>query len=102
MTGEGQHEVPLVQGNLASQLKINTIKAFWPHKDGGFCGLATQNTAKSTQDGLKANLKDHWSKEIRPPSSKDCNPSDYFMWCEIEREVNRHPQNTLASLRSKI
>ncbi len=24
MTGEGQHEVPLVQGNMASQLKINT------------------------------------------------------------------------------
>jgi hypothetical protein len=62
MTGEGQHEVPLVQGNLASQLKINTIKAFWPHKDSGFCGLAAH--------WLKANLKDHWSKEIWPPSSK--------------------------------
>jgi hypothetical protein len=24
------------------------------------------------------------------------------MWSEIEREVNKHPQNTLASLRSKI
>jgi hypothetical protein len=70
MTGEGQHEVPLVQGNLASQLKINTIKAFWPHKDNGFCGLAAQNTAKSTLDWLKANLKDHWPKEIWPPSSK--------------------------------
>jgi hypothetical protein len=70
MTGEGQHEVPLVQENLASQLKINTKKVFWPHKDSGFCGLAAQNTAKSTQDGLKANLKDHWSKKIWPPSSK--------------------------------
>ncbi len=70
MTGEGQHEVPLVQGNLASQLKSNTIKDFWPHKDSRFCSLAAQNTAKSTQDWLKANLKDHWSKEIWPPSSK--------------------------------
>ncbi len=70
MTGEGQHEVPLVQGKLASQLKFNKIKAFWPHKDSGFCGLAAQHTAKSTQDWLKANLKDHWSKEIWPPSSK--------------------------------
>jgi hypothetical protein len=61
MTGEGQHEVPLVQGNLSSQLKINTIKAFCPHKDTGFWGLAAQNTAKSTQDWLKANVKDHWS-----------------------------------------
>jgi hypothetical protein len=38
--------------------------------DSGFCGLATQNTAKITQAWLKANLKDHWSKEIWPPSSK--------------------------------
>jgi hypothetical protein len=102
MTGEGQHEVPLVQENLASQLKIKTKKVFWPHKDSGFCSLAAQNTAKSTQDGLKANLKDHWSKEIWPPSSKDCNPSDYFMWSEVEREVSKHPHKILASLRSKI
>ncbi len=101
MTGEGQHEVPLVQGNLASQLKINTKKVFWPHKDSGFYGLAAKNTAKSTQNWLKANLKDHWYKEIWPPSSKECNPSDHFKWSEVEREVNRHPHNTLASLRSK-
>ena len=68
---EGQPEGPLDQGNLAYQLKINTKKVFWPHKDSGFCGLATQNTAKIAQDWLKANLKDHWSKEIWPPSSKD-------------------------------
>jgi hypothetical protein len=24
------------------------------------------------------------------------------MWCEFEREINKQPQNTLASLRSKI
>jgi hypothetical protein len=102
MIGEGQHEVPLVQGNLASKLKINTKKVFWPHKDSGFCGLAAQNTAKSTQDWQKANLKDHWSKEIWPPCSKDCNPLDYFMWSKVEREVNKDPQNTLASLMSKI
>jgi len=74
----------------------------WLHKDNGFCGLATQNTAKITQDCLKANLKDHWSKEVWPPSLKDCNPLDYFMWSEVEREVNKHPHNTLASLRAKI
>jgi hypothetical protein len=34
--------------------KINKKKVFWPHKDSGFCGLATQNTAKITQDWLKA------------------------------------------------
>jgi hypothetical protein len=50
--------------------KINTKKIIWPHMDIGFCGLATQNTAKFTQGWLKANLKDHWSKEIWPPRSK--------------------------------
>ncbi len=30
--------------------KINTNKVFWPPKNSGFCGLATQNTAKITQD----------------------------------------------------
>jgi hypothetical protein len=34
------------------------------------CWLATQNNAKITQGWLKANLKDHWSKEIWPTSSK--------------------------------
>jgi hypothetical protein len=48
MTGEGQPKGPLLQRNLASQLKINTNKVFWPNKDSGFGGLATQNTVKST------------------------------------------------------
>jgi len=97
---EGQPEGPLVQGNLAYQLKINTKKVFWPHKDSGFCGLATQNTAKIAQDWLKANLKDHWSKEIWPPSSKDCNP--LVISCGANGEVNKQPKNTLASLKAMI
>jgi hypothetical protein len=27
---------------------------------------------------------------------------DYFMWNIVEREVNKHPHNTLASLKIKI
>ena len=49
---------------------------------------------------LKASLKNHWSKEIWPPSSPGCDPLDYFMWSEFEREVNKQPHNTLASLNS--
>ncbi len=37
-----------------------------------------------------------------PPSSQDCNPFDYFIWSEVEREVNKYPNNILASLRAKI
>ncbi len=52
---------------------------------------------------LKAKLKkNHWSKEIWPPSSQDCNPFDSSMWCEFERETSKKPHNTLASLRAKI
>jgi hypothetical protein len=42
---------------------------------------------------------DHWLKEMWPPSPTDCNLSDYFMWCIVEREVNKYPHITLASLK---
>jgi hypothetical protein len=48
---------------------------------------------------LKANLMDHWLEEMWPPTSTDCNPLGYFMWCVVEREVNRCPHITLASLK---
>jgi len=41
----------------------------------------------------------HWLKEMWPPSSTDCNPSYYFMWCVVEREVTKFPDITLASLK---
>ena len=43
---------------------------------------------------------DHWLKEMWPPSSTDCNPLDYFMWVIVEREVNKCPHITLASLKA--
>ena len=39
---------------------------------------------------------------IWPPSSKDCNPLDYFMWSEVERDVNKQPHNILSSLNAMI
>ncbi len=46
--------------------------------------------------------KNHWSKEIWPLSSRDCNPFDSSMWCEFEREASTKPHNTLASIRAKV
>jgi hypothetical protein len=43
-----------------------------------------------------------WSREMLPPSSPDCNPLYYFTWSIVEIEVNKHPRNTLASLKAKI
>jgi hypothetical protein len=61
---------------------------------------ATQLKSSSLAEGQPE--KNHWLKEIWPPSSPYCSPLDSFMWCEFEREVNEQPQTTLASLRAKI
>ncbi len=60
----------------------------------------TQLKSSSLAEGQPE--KNHWSKEILPPSSPDCNPFVSSMWCEFEREVNKKPHKTLASLRAKI
>jgi hypothetical protein len=44
----------------------------------------------------------HWLKGMWPPSSPDYNPVAYFMWSEVEREVNKQPHSTLASFKAKI
>ena len=36
---------------------------------------------------------------VASPSSTDFNSLDYFMWCVFEREVNKCPHITLASLK---
>jgi hypothetical protein len=43
---------------------------------------------------------DHWLKEMWPPGSTYCNPLDYFMWCKVEREVNKCSHITLDSLKA--
>jgi hypothetical protein len=45
---------------------------------------------------------DHWLEEMWPPSSTDYKPVDYFMWCVVDREVNKFPYVTLASLKPMI
>jgi hypothetical protein len=60
------------------------------------------HTAKITQNWPNANTENHWSQEIWPPSSPDCNPLDFSLWSEFEREVSKQPHYILASLRAKI
>jgi len=55
-----------------------------------------------TQNWLKASLMNHWLKGMWPPSLPDFKPLDYLMWSEVRREVNKQPQNTLASLKVKV
>jgi hypothetical protein len=63
---------------------------------------APAHNAKVTQEWCEANLPEFWSKEVWPPSSPDCNPLDYYVWSVCERDVNRSPHNTAASLKEKI
>ena len=44
----------------------------------------------------------HQLKGMWHPSSPEYKPLDYFMGCEFEREVNKQPHNTQASLKAKI
>lgn len=63
---------------------------------------APAHNANKTQAWLADNLKEFWPKNIWPPSSPDCNPCDFFLWGVCEREVNKRPHNTKASLKTKI
>ena len=37
-----------------------------------------------------------------PPSFPDLNPLDYYVWGVVEQETNKHPHNTLDSLKAAI
>ena len=54
------------------------------------------------QDWLTEKLNDHIIPNIWPNSSFDLNPLDYYVWGVVEREANKHPRNTLDSLRAAI
>ena len=63
---------------------------------------APAHNANRTQAWLEENVKEFWPKNTWPPSSPDCNPCDYFLWGVCEREVNKRPHSTKASLKAKI
>ena len=63
---------------------------------------APAHNANKMQAWLEENLKKAWPKNIWPPSSPDCNPCDYFLLGVCEREVNKRPHSTKASLKTKI
>ena len=63
---------------------------------------APAHKAKVTQEWLEENVPYHWSPDVWPPSSPDLNPLDYYVWGVVERETNKHPHNTLDSVRQSI
>ncbi|QQP57404.1 Uncharacterized protein FKW44_002380 [Caligus rogercresseyi] len=63
---------------------------------------APAHKSRETQAWLLENLPYHWSPDLWPPSSPDCNPLDYFFWGMVENPTNKHAHNTLDSLRAAI
>ena len=63
---------------------------------------APAHTARTTQAWLFTNVPYHWSPDLWPPSSPDCNPLDYFVWGVLEREVNSRPHDNKESLKAAI
>ena len=63
---------------------------------------APAHKSRETQAWLYENLPNHWSPDLWPPSSPDCNPLDYFFWGVVETKTNKYAHNTLDSLRAAI
>lgn len=63
---------------------------------------APAHKARTTQAWLLNNVPHHWSPDLWPPSSPDCNPLDYFFWGVIEAKTNKHAHNTVDSLKAAI
>ncbi|QQP36060.1 Uncharacterized protein FKW44_021036, partial [Caligus rogercresseyi] len=63
---------------------------------------APAHKSRETQAWLLENLPYHWSPDLWPPSSPDCNSLDYFFWGMVKNKTNKHAHNTLDSLRATI
>ena len=63
---------------------------------------APAHTARITQAWLYTHVPHHWSPDLWPPSSPDCNPLDYYVWGVLEKEVNKRSYNTKDELISSI
>eukprot|EP00106_Octopus_bimaculoides_P001075 XP_014768517.1 PREDICTED: uncharacterized protein LOC106867953 [Octopus bimaculoides] len=55
-----------------------------------------------TQEWLSDNLYNYVTPNVWPPNSPDLNPMDYSMCRTVEREINCHPHNTIASLKVQV
>jgi hypothetical protein len=60
-------------------------------------GQFMSEASKMTLEWLKESLSYMWEKEIRPPSSPDCKPLDYFVCGVSEFRVNTNPDKNLRT-----
>ncbi|XP_054714652.1 uncharacterized protein LOC129224251 [Uloborus diversus] len=63
---------------------------------------APAHKPRKTQACLHSNVPYHWTPDLWPPSSPDCNPLDYYFWGVVEEKVNAKFHNTKDALRATI
>jgi len=66
-------------------------------QDGAPC-----HTANTTQNYLRSNVPNFWSKEKWPPYSPDLNPCDYYLWGRLEAIVNTKRYTSIDALKVAI
>ena len=60
------------------------------------------HASRGTLAWLPDNSSDHFTPDMWPPNSPDCNPLSYCVWGEVERRTNTTPCNTKDELRARI
>ena len=63
---------------------------------------APAHSSRKTQAWCYENLHLHWSPDLWPPSSPDCNPLDFFFWGVIEQKVNEVRRGNVEELKASI
>ncbi|QQP38391.1 Hypothetical protein FKW44_018955 [Caligus rogercresseyi] len=73
---------PRCQDQRGRKRKVNKsyakMAADTINKDLGYRTQLPPHKSRETQAWLLENLPYHWSPDLWPPSSPDCNPLDYF------------------------
>lgn len=100
---------PGVRLNADSYVDVltNVVKPWMDEKANGRDYVFQQDSApahkaRETQSWLHSNVPHHWSPDLWPPSSPDCNPLDFYVWGVVEREVNKVRHASLDDVKAAV
>ena len=100
---------PGVRLNADSYVDVltNVVKPWMDEKANGRDYVFQQDSApahkaRKTQSWLHSNVPHHWSPDLWPPSSPDCNPLDFYVWGVVEREVNKVRHASLDDVKAVV
>ncbi|QQP40083.1 Hypothetical protein FKW44_014010 [Caligus rogercresseyi] len=68
------------------------------HQQGlGYSSYKKMILTEGTRASQEGQGSYHWSPDLLPPSSPDCNPLDYFLWGMVENKTNKHAHKPLPT-----